>query len=232
MTRVSRRYEVVLEQLLERVMSGDVTPGDWLPREVDLADEFGVSRGVARETIRALKERGVIDVRHGRGAWVQPPERWDVLDQAVITAAARSERHRHLLFELVDCRRLIEPEIARLATRRATSDELAELKVACHHLRTASAGARHSAADRDPLVPAEVGFHRALARLGGNHTLARVLSPIDLALARARHERRDGGESRLVQGLVRICDAVTARNAEAARRATVAAVQQLAESLR
>ena len=226
-----RRYEEVLDKLLDRVMSGDITVGDWLPREVDLAEEFGVSRGVARETIRALKERYVIDVRHGRGAWVQPAERWDTLDPAVISAAARSERHRDLLIELVDCRRVIEPEIARLAARRVTVDEVDELRLACHRVQTASTCARRPTPEGDPLVGAEIAFHRTLARIGGNRALARVLSPVDVALARARHEQGRGDESQLVLGLVQICEAVAARHGEAARRATIAAVRQLGESL-
>jgi DNA-binding FadR family transcriptional regulator len=50
-----------------------------LPREVDLAAEFEVSRGVARETIRAMEERGLVSVKHGKGATIEADD-WDVFD--------------------------------------------------------------------------------------------------------------------------------------------------------
>jgi GntR family transcriptional repressor for pyruvate dehydrogenase complex len=54
-----------MNSLTSEIVSGERPPGEMLPREVDLAAEFNVSRGVARETIRAMEERGLISVKHG-----------------------------------------------------------------------------------------------------------------------------------------------------------------------
>ena len=68
---MSRLHRDAMKQLTNDIVSGRLAPGDMLQREVDLADEMGISRGVARETIRALEERGLVSVRHGRGATVR-----------------------------------------------------------------------------------------------------------------------------------------------------------------
>ncbi len=76
----------VTSALIQQIVSGARGPGTMLPREVDLATDFEVSRGVARECVRALEERGLVRVKHGMGATVNPPAEWDVLDAAVLAA--------------------------------------------------------------------------------------------------------------------------------------------------
>src|SRR5215218_7463982 len=98
-----------MEAILQRVVDGAIEPGEWLPREVDLAEQYGVSRGVIREAVQALRERGLVDVRHGRGQWVLPEEHWDLLDVQVLQAVVTARR-LDLLSEIVECRRLLEPD--------------------------------------------------------------------------------------------------------------------------
>ena len=87
---MARKHRDVMRLLIAEIVSGRRAVGDMLPKEVDLADEFEVSRGVARETIRALEERGLIKVRHGKGASVNEPDRWDVIDPDVLAATLES----------------------------------------------------------------------------------------------------------------------------------------------
>jgi DNA-binding FadR family transcriptional regulator len=61
-----------MAELIARVAAGAYPAGAMLPKEELLAAELDVSRGVVRECIRALEERGVVRVRHGRGATVLP----------------------------------------------------------------------------------------------------------------------------------------------------------------
>jgi DNA-binding FadR family transcriptional regulator len=77
---MARKHRDVMRLLIADIISGRRAAGDMLPKEVDLADEFEVSRGVARETIRALEERSLIEVRHGKGATINEPTEWDVFD--------------------------------------------------------------------------------------------------------------------------------------------------------
>ena len=51
---MTRLHRDPMRALLDEIVSGTIGVGVWLPKEVDLAQRFDVSRGVARETIRAL----------------------------------------------------------------------------------------------------------------------------------------------------------------------------------
>jgi GntR family transcriptional repressor for pyruvate dehydrogenase complex len=112
---MARKHRDVMRLLIAEIVSGRRAVGDMLPKEVDLAHEFEVSRGVARETIRALEERGLIEVRHGKGASVNEPDRWDVFDPDVLAATLESGSSGDVLAEYVECRRVLEVEAAGLA---------------------------------------------------------------------------------------------------------------------
>ena len=121
---MSRLHREMMGVLIAEIVSGQRPAGEMLPREVDLAADFGVSRGVARECIRAMEERGLISVRHGRGATVSPSERWDVFDPDVLASVLDGEGGNDLLAEYLECRRIIEVEAAGLAAERATAAAL------------------------------------------------------------------------------------------------------------
>ncbi len=55
--RLARLYEQIVEQIEARIRNGELKPGDQLPSERELAEQFGVSRTAVREAIKALRER-------------------------------------------------------------------------------------------------------------------------------------------------------------------------------
>ena len=73
--RSPRLSAQVIGHLLADVLN-NWPAGSLLPRETDLAERFGISRGVVREVLRGLEERGVVTVRHGHGAIVNGQDRW------------------------------------------------------------------------------------------------------------------------------------------------------------
>jgi DNA-binding FadR family transcriptional regulator len=83
---MSRLHHDVMWMLIGDITSGVFTPGDHLPREPDVVGQFGMSRDVVGECIRALEERGLVTVKHGRGAAVTAPRRWDTFDPDVLEA--------------------------------------------------------------------------------------------------------------------------------------------------
>lgn len=153
---MARLHVEKMRVLIERIVSGSVHPGEMLPKEVDLAEELQISRGTARECTRALEERGLVRVRHGRGAVVLPPERWDVLDPDVTAVLAAGRRGRRFREELGESRVLLLADAAGLAAAAATPESI---------------GALEAAVERGRLE-----FARALARASGNRALALTLS--------------------------------------------------------
>src|SRR3954451_14723218 len=119
--------EAMLEFVTE-IVSGRLAPGEALPREIAVAERFGISRGIARECLRALEERGLATVKHGSTTTVNPRERWDLFDPDVIGAAVGGPGAVALFGEYRECRRIVEIEAAGLAAQRATGDSIALLE--------------------------------------------------------------------------------------------------------
>ena len=67
---VTRSYEQVVQQIRGRIRSGMLVPGQRLPTERELADSFGVSRGVIREALKVLGSMGLVESRQGSGTYV------------------------------------------------------------------------------------------------------------------------------------------------------------------
>jgi GntR family transcriptional repressor for pyruvate dehydrogenase complex len=124
------------------IAAGEIAPGDMLPREADLAEQFSVSRGVAREAIRGLEERGLVTVKHGRGATVNEDASWDLFSPEVLKALLASPRGADVLREYLECRRILEIEAAGLAAERADEPALDALQEALERMTASAERAR------------------------------------------------------------------------------------------
>ena len=80
--QASRLYEQIVQQIEESILKGALKPGDQLPAERELAEQFGVSRTAVREAVNALREKGLVEAYSGRAV----------------------HRFEHVLDELADCR--------------------------------------------------------------------------------------------------------------------------------
>src|SRR5438105_15083172 len=85
--RPGRFGSVVAEELMHRVIRGEIAAGAVLPTEPALVEEFGFSRTVIREALRQLEERGLVRIEQGRGTTVQSRDSWNLLDPLVLKAA-------------------------------------------------------------------------------------------------------------------------------------------------
>src|SRR4030066_1843728 len=65
-----RLYEQIVAQIENRILVGELNPGDKLPPEHELARQFGVSRTAVREAMKALSLKGLIIIHPGRGTFV------------------------------------------------------------------------------------------------------------------------------------------------------------------
>jgi GntR family transcriptional repressor for pyruvate dehydrogenase complex len=217
---MSRLHNLAMRNLIRDIAHGEVIPGDMLPREVDLAERFGISRGVARETIRALEERGLVTVKHGRGATVTPPGAWDIFDPDVFGALLGSPHGEHLAEEARECQCLLELEAVALATDRAANEDLEAMGRALDAMAVVATDATRNGAAATSFRDAETELHGAVVRAAGNRALARMAEPLHAALALAA-EAASGGrdaESRLA-GYQRVVAAIAARDPQAAREA-------------
>jgi len=183
---MSRLHRTLLRALVADIASGALPEGARLPRELELAESFGVSRGVARECLRSLEERGLVRVKHGSGATVRPASEWDMLNPDVIAAVLGGEQSARLLGDYLECRRLLEIEAAGLAARRATQADLVALAETLERMTAAAVQTAGGPSAEDRFHDADVAFHRAVIHATGNHALGRMTEPVHRALAAAR----------------------------------------------
>jgi len=155
--------ERVVSQLLAMVKTRTLKPGDRLPCERDMAEMFDVSRPTVREAIRALVVLGILKARQGSGIFVSRLEATEILGPLSFFLTLQNVQ----VDPLYEARRLIEGEIASLAARNATADDIAEL--------------RQYIAEQEQLIhdpqsyrESDGRFHRKLARIAGNPFLSRA----------------------------------------------------------
>jgi DNA-binding FadR family transcriptional regulator len=230
---MARRNSDVLRILIADIVNGVRAEGEQLPRETDLVDEFGVSRGVIREVMRGLENRCLVTVVHGKGATVCPSSLWDLLDAEVLAAVLDSPRGADVLGEYLECRQIMEIEAAALAAERATQEDLGKLSEALARMEV-SASRPPGAAAEALFHEADLAFHAALIGATRNRALAGVVKRIHMALLTARYPTARP-EYRLERAMPEhraIMNAVAAGNARAARKAMAAHLQTIAGYLK
>jgi GntR family transcriptional repressor for pyruvate dehydrogenase complex len=217
---MARKHRDVMRILIADIVSGVRPAGDMLPREVDLAAEFEVSRGVARETIRAMEERGLISVKHGKGATVNEPDEWDVFDPDVLAATLDSERGSEVLAEYLECRRILEVEAAGMAAERATKRDIEQLTAALRRMEETAARPESQAAE-ERFHESDIAFHQTLIGATGNRALGGLVERIHSALLLARFPlaRPQYRQERALPEHRRILAAVSAKDPAEARQA-------------
>jgi len=179
----TRRADDAARDLLAAITDGEFPPRTELPPEQQLAERFGVSRLTVREGIRALAGHGVVAVRHGKRSLVNPPEEWSPLDAQVLRARGRlSGNALELPAQLVEARRAIEVEVARLAADRATDEDLATLTATL----VAMEDAREDPGPR--FAEADLAFHAGVVGAARNVYLAAAYRPLQEVLHVVRLE--------------------------------------------
>jgi GntR family transcriptional repressor for pyruvate dehydrogenase complex len=124
--RPQNLYMEALHAIKDAIFRGDFAPGQALPSEKELCVMLGVSRPVLREALRALQIQGFLDVRRGSrgGTYVTDLSNISIKDN--LEDLLRTGRVS--MDDLTQARLLLEPEVFRLAARKATAEQLAELE--------------------------------------------------------------------------------------------------------
>src|SRR6188768_4380223 len=120
----------VVRDLVQAIVTGKVAPGEILPPEGTLSQEFAVSRTVIRESVKRVQEKGLVTVSQGRGTIVNEPSQWNVLDPDVLSALVDHDETLVVLDELAIVRGSLEATMARAAAARQNPERTAELRAA------------------------------------------------------------------------------------------------------
>jgi GntR family transcriptional regulator, transcriptional repressor for pyruvate dehydrogenase complex len=218
--QTERIYQQIVEQIEQRFVSGELKVGDQLPSERELAEQFGVSRIAVREAVKALREKGLVEIRPGRGTFITNGTEGVVRHSLgllmKIGAVGASPN-------LVEVREILEPEIAALAATRIDEEQIV--------IMTKAVGVMNMALDDvEVFVEADLDFHLALAQATQNPIIPILMNSI-IDLLREQRKRIalvEGGLSRGQFHHKKILDAVMRHDPKAAR----SAMQQHLEQVR
>jgi GntR family transcriptional repressor for pyruvate dehydrogenase complex len=164
----SKRPDHMARVIEEMIVSGEFAPGVMLPPEMDLAERFGVSRTVIREGVRILQVRGLVEIRHGVGTQVTGSGRSAFASALLLTL----RRSGCTMGDLMDFRKLVEPEMAATAALRATARDLAQLKEAlAEYVMTIGEYP-------EQMVKAHLKFHKLILQATHNPVVDALIDPL------------------------------------------------------
>ncbi|HZU69109.1 MAG TPA: FadR/GntR family transcriptional regulator [Ktedonobacteraceae bacterium] len=216
-------YEQIAMQIEQRILSGELREGDRLPTERELANQFQASRTAVREAMKTLAQKGLVDMRPGRGT-------------IVIDGTSQAMRHSLGLMmrvgqpnktvDLVEVREILEPEIAALAAARAQPEQILTMQAAVEVMDV-------SLNDADAFIAADNDFHRALAKATQNELILALLdSVVDLLSAQRKQIFAvAGGPERGQVHHKLLLAAVMRKDPEAARKAMQAHLKQVRDDV-
>jgi GntR family transcriptional repressor for pyruvate dehydrogenase complex len=198
---------------LSRLIAQTLRPGDQLASESSLARTFGVSRPVVREALRTLAAQGLIEIVSGKRALVRPVDA--TLLNLFFQRVVQGERETPI--ELMEVRKPLEVQSARLAAERRTAPELAQLADKVKSMR------RHLG-DVQVFAELDLEFHLLIALATHNRVMQQLIGSIRTSLKDAIEEglRRRTTKEQLQRVQVlheAILDGIERADAEAAAAA-------------
>jgi DNA-binding FadR family transcriptional regulator len=215
-----RLSDIIAERIGELIVRERVKPGDRLPSERELAEQFGTSRACIREALRRLEQQGMVEIRKGvrGGAFITEGD-----GQVVARSLRPVVKLRRIPIEQISQARLvIEPVVARWAAEQR-SEELLE------RMAAAIRGMKAHVASKAEFESFDAEFHRCLGQAQGNP----ILELLAAALLEVIRDSFSGIEygveirKKLAEAHTRVFKAIRQRNPKAAERAMVNLIQSV-----
>lgn len=158
MTRRTNLIDLAVGRLRQQITSGAWPVGLRIPAEPELAELIGVGRNTVREAVQSLVHAGMLERRQGSGTYV-------ISDSELGNAMGRQIAGAHQR-DVLEVRRSLEVETARLAALRRTDDQVVELR-GLRDLRTTA----YASGELDQMVAADLALHRTIAHASHNPVL-------------------------------------------------------------
>ena len=160
-----KRYALVIDQILDLIRGGAFTAGDKLPPERTMAAKLGVSRPSVREAYCVLEIVGILESRAGSGTYVTSSD----IDQISIKRIRDISTEEESPYEILEVRKMIEPELVLLAVENATESHIKEIGEALRRMKEEIEINGRYSMENDTL------FHMKIAEATGNALLFKVM---------------------------------------------------------
>jgi len=218
-----RLTDQIIDQLIAMVTDGKLKPGDKLPSETALMEQFGVGRSSLREAIGALSLIGMLTVRPGHGTHIAPsvgesfskPLRWGMFVS-----------WREKLHEFIEARISLEQILVGMAAERATEADIAEILRGLNLLKSSKLSKRRA-------IQADLVFHMAIANTSHNSVLSRFLEELRQPVKNWMEQKASlfGGYDSVFEQHELIYNAILARNPARAQKAMREHLEAVGERL-
>ncbi len=120
---LSQRIERRIEELIREKK---ILPGQKLPSEFELCQCFSVSRTALREALKRLNARGLVEIKKGSGVYVTQIKMENIINSLNLFYDLKFDSN--LIQQIIEVRRIFEPEIAKLASINRTDDDINVLR--------------------------------------------------------------------------------------------------------
>ncbi len=177
--RPKRISDEICEQIAHLILSGKLKPGDKLPPERELAQKLGVSRPVLREAISRLIAKGYLEIIQGSGTYVRSSIADGILEESAFQDFLR--KGVGILPEVVEVRKILETWAAAAAAKRATSEELDQMREYLSEFEEAAKKGRLAHV-------ADANFHLAIAYASHNVLLMHLMDSIYNLIEKVTYE--------------------------------------------
>ncbi|QNK81559.1 FadR/GntR family transcriptional regulator [Nakamurella sp. PAMC28650] len=166
-------------ELIRSIVSGRFPPGELLPTEEQLCSEFGVSRSVVREAMKAVTGVGMARSRQGQGTVVLASTSWNNFATEVVQARRDTGAIGDVLSEVLELRTVIEVQASGFAAERGSDEDLDRMSELIEAMQAATG-------DTDVFIRLDVEFHDEILRASANHLIVSLFGLLHPLLLAAR----------------------------------------------
>lgn len=213
--------ESIVEDVIEKIKNKDLRPGDKLPNEKEMAEEFGVSRISLREALRFLSAKGLVVTRHGEGSFINEYDP-NLIAETFYNFSLLTDNP---ITEMLELRKIMEMEAAKLCAKNATEEEIKEIEE-YKNLREAEC---EKGENFDMRFEYDRLFHLSIAKASHNHIFFKFIETIHLTIELHQREYTKNLENikHTTSFHNKICKALKKRDAETAGQMMYAHLEEI-----
>ncbi|ATA19923.1 GntR family transcriptional regulator [Gibbsiella quercinecans] len=154
---------LLAEKLGQQILAGVYAAGSILPGEIEIGEQFGVSRTAVREAVKILAAKGMLLPRPRIGTRVMPQSNWNFLDQDLLNWWMTQENFDQVMQHFLILRNSLEPHACSLAATHANQQQKNQLAALMAEMR-----ALHADFDRERWIEVDTQFHQLIYEASAN----------------------------------------------------------------
>ncbi|HEY4467481.1 MAG TPA: FadR/GntR family transcriptional regulator [Klebsiella sp.] len=162
---------VLAEKLAQKILTGEYQPESILPGEMELGEQFGVSRTAVREAVKILAAKGMLLPRPRIGTRVMPRSSWNFLDKELLAWWLTEDNFSEVVSHFLVMRESLEPQACFLAAMTGTPEQKAQLNALMEEMVELKRNFQ-----RERWIEVDMAWHKHIYEMSGNPFLTSFAS--------------------------------------------------------